>query len=229
MSYTRPSAIEVAERRAALAPFDTVNEKTWLSLFATLLFWREHMPASYLDLGSGTGAMVNMARKIGMDAFGVDVINGPEHWFIEFDLNSPLIIHDDSTSDQTRWSVKMSDLGVDIPPAGNPKRFDLVTCLEVAEHLEADSGPTLADTIARHLAPGGILVFSAAPPGQAGEHHTNTRPASYWRTLMYERGISYREDYTRQLSHLWDLVAGPAAHWIAANVAVYDTWDGETV
>jgi hypothetical protein len=96
----------------------------------------------------------------------------------------------------------------------------------VAEHLEPDSSPVLCDTIARHLAPGGIVVISAAPPGQWGEHHTNCQPPRFWRGLLHERGVSYREDYTRQLSHLWDIVSGPASHWLASNVSVFDTWDG---
>jgi hypothetical protein len=28
------------------------------------------------------------------------------------------------------------------------------------------------------------------------------------------------------LSHLWDIVSGPASHWLASNVSVFDTWDG---
>ena len=202
MSYTAPSADEVQARRAQLAPFDRTNERVWLALFAAILAWKPDMPQSYLDLGSGTGAMVNMARKMGLSAYGVDVINGPEHWFVSHNLNEPLVLG---------------------------QRFDLVTCLEVAEHLDEGAAPVLVDTIARHLAPGGILVFSAAPPGQAGEHHTNCLPAYVWRSLLHERGVSYREDYTRQLAALWTMVSGPASAWLCANVQVFDTWDGVTM
>jgi len=201
MSYASPSADEVRARRAQLAAFDRTNERVWLALYATLLAWLPDMPASYLDLGSGTGAMVNMARKVGLDAYGVDVINGPEHWFVHADLNRPLTLD---------------------------RRFALVTCLEVAEHLDDGAAPVLVDTIARHVAPGGILVFSAAPPGQGGEHHTNLLPAYVWRSLLHERGVSYREDYTRQLAALWTLVSGPASAWLCVNVQVFDTWDGMT-
>jgi hypothetical protein len=77
MTYTAPTTEEIAARRAQLAPFDGWNERA----FCQIVAWMG-IPHSYLDLGSGTGAMVNMARKIGIEAYGVDLINGPEHWFI---------------------------------------------------------------------------------------------------------------------------------------------------
>jgi SAM-dependent methyltransferase len=169
------------------------------------------IPSSYLDLGSGTGAMVNCARKLGSDAYGVDLINGPEHWFLHHDLTQPL------------------NVGVNMATGKHRTDFDLITCLEVAEHLPLDSHETLVDTIARHLRPmpnmedaSGYLLFSAAPPGQRGEHHIGCRPAHEWRGMFHERGISYREDLTRQIAHLFGWVTGPASHWLASNLAVYD-------
>lgn len=194
MSYTNPTQEEVESRRSKLAPFDSINENVSLALFSCILIDTGHWPERYLDLGSGTGAMVNLARKIGIEAYGVDVINGPEDWFLYHDLNEPLSL---------------------------PMAFDLITCIEVAEHLHPESSSVLIDTIARHLQPGGRLVFSSAPPGQNGDHHTNTQPPWYWREKFYNAGISYRADLTMQLSHIWSWVAGPLM-WIGANVAVYD-------
>ena len=191
MSYQQPTPAEVAARRAQLAPFDSWNERA----FAQLVAWNG-IPASYLDLGSGTGAMVNMARKMGVESWGVDLINGPEHWFITHDLTQPLLRFEGP--------------------------FALVTCLEVAEHLDPEAHETLVESIARYLQVGGRLVFSAAPPGQAGEHHVGCRPAQQWRSMFYEAGISYREDYTRQLAHLFGYVTGPSSHWLAANLMVFD-------
>lgn len=201
MSYTAPTEAEIAERRAQLAPFDGWNERA----FAQIVAWMG-LPRSYLDLGSGTGAMVNMARKMGVEAFGIDLISkgpGNESWFVQHDLTQPLVI------------------------PGNP--FDLITSFEVAEHLPADAHEVFVDTIARHLRYkptlaelSGLLIFSAAPPGQAGEHHVGCRPAREWRSMFHERGLSYREDLTRQLAHLFGYVTGPASHWLAANLQVYD-------
>jgi methyltransferase family protein len=198
VSYTQPTPEEIARRRADLAPFDTWNERA----FCQVVAWMG-MPKTYLDLGSGDGAMVNVARKLGIDAYGVDVINGPEDHFITHDLREPLNLQ---------------------------RRFDLITCLEVAEHLDLDNHRVLVATIKRHLRlmpnmddPSGFVLFSAAPPGQMGEHHVGCRPAREWRAMFHEAGLSYREDYTRQLCHLIGFVAGPAAHWLAGNLQVFDT------
>lgn len=195
MTYTQPAPHDIARRRAELAPFDGWNERA----FAAFVAW-QGVPKTYLDLGSGTGAMVNFARKLGVDAWGVDVINGPEGHFIHHDLAQPLALN---------------------------RRFAVISCIEVAEHLPEDGASVLCDTIARHLAPGGLLIFSAATPGQGGEHHVNCQPPVYWRARLHERGISYRSDYTKELALLWALTTGPAAGWLAANLQVFDCWDGE--
>lgn len=218
MTYTAPTPEEIAQRRADLAPFDGWNERA----FCQIVAWMG-VPQSYLDLGSGTGAMVNMARKMGVGAWGVDVISkgpGNEHWFIQHDLTGPLYI---TTANARVVWVESEDQRIGV------ERFDLITCLEVAEHLPLDAHETLVDTIARHLRPmpnyedpSGLLIFSAAPPGQAGEHHIGNRAPREWRGIFHERGISYREDLTRQLSHLIAFVSGPASHWLAANLSVYD-------
>lgn len=226
MSYTQPTPEEVARRRADLAPFDGWNERA----FCQIVAWMG-VPQSYLDLGSGTGAMVNMARKMGVEAWGVDLISkgpGNEHWFIQHDLTEPMQI----TRDSADGAVLIAATDAQIAwhrTTMRPIAFDLITCLEVAEHLPLDAHRTLIDTIARHLRPmpnyedqSGLLIFSAAPPGQAGEHHIGCRAAREWRGMFHERGISYREDLTRQLAHLIAFVSGPASHWLAANLSVYD-------
>lgn len=220
MTYTHPTAEEIATRRAQLAPFDGWNERALCQIVAWM-----GIPASYLDLGSGTGAMVNCARKLGSEAYGVDVINGPEHWFLAHDLTIPLYLH--RTRDPEDGLVYATDRSV---PQRTPQyAFNLITCMEVAEHLPLDAHETLIDTIVRHLRPApndydpsGFLIFSAAPPGQGGEHHIGCRPAREWRSMFYERGLSYRDDYTRQLAHLFGYVTGPASHWLAANLMIFD-------
>ena len=66
-------------------------------------------------------------------------------------------------------------------------RFDIVESLEVAEHLPPAAAATFIETLTRH---GDIVVFSAAPPGQGGENHTNERSYDYWRDLFAARGYA---------------------------------------
>jgi hypothetical protein len=60
------------------------------------------------------------------------------------------------------WAIEISqpfDLG---------RRFDLLQCLEVAEHLPEMHSDTLIDNLCRH---GDLIMFSAAIPGQGGDFH----------------------------------------------------------
>lgn len=65
------------------------------------------------------------------------------------------------------------------------RRYDMVVCLEVAEHLHADCADTLVDSLARHA---DLVAFSAAIPGQGGEHHVNEQWPSYWCARFAQRG-----------------------------------------
>lgn len=66
-------------------------------------------------------------------------------------------------------------------PIDLKRRFDLVQCVEVAEHLPASAAATIVQTLTKHS---DIVLFSAAPPGQGGEHHINEQPYAYWRDLF---------------------------------------------
>ena len=57
------------------------------------------------------------------------------------------------------------------------RQFDLVQCLEVAEHINQDYADTLVKNICEH---GKTVLFSAAQPGQGGEHHVNEQTINYW-------------------------------------------------
>lgn len=170
--------------------------------------------------------MVNMSRRLGVEAYGVDLIcEGPgrEHWFVKHDLEEPLHIwYPDLEGRAFHYPERYHDQNVHVPSDHYPLRFEVVTCLEVAEHISCDRSSILVETIVRHVEPGGLLVFSAAAPGQSGEHHMNARPSWEWREMFYEVGLSYRDDYTKQLSHLWSWVAGPLM-WLGANVQVFDS------
>jgi hypothetical protein len=63
--------------------------------------------------------------------------------------------------------------------------FDLVQSLEVAEHLPASAAGEFVGNLVAH---GSMVLFSAAAPGQGGEHHLNERPYQYWRQLFGAHG-----------------------------------------
>ena len=79
--------------------------------------------------------------------------------------------------DRTRFVAADLTAGFDLD-----RQFDLVQSLEVAEHLPAIASATFVASLVRHSR--GLVLFSAAPPGQGGEHHVNERPYDFWRGLF---------------------------------------------
>jgi SAM-dependent methyltransferase len=117
---------------------------------------------SVLDVGCGRGAWLNEWRKAGAAiAQGID---GP------YVQRSSLLI-----PEQDFMSVDLTK------PFNSKHHYDLVTCLEVAEHLPAVAAETLVSSLVKHS---DRVLFSAATRGQGGENHINERPLSYWQRLF---------------------------------------------
>jgi hypothetical protein len=66
------------------------------------------------------------------------------------------------------------------------RQFDLVQSLEVAEHVDASCADTFVANLVAH---GTLILFSAAIPGQGGEHHVNEQPWEYWRRKFAAHGF----------------------------------------
>jgi SAM-dependent methyltransferase len=123
-------------------------------------------PSSVLDVGCGQGAWLSIWAKTGVhDVFGIDGTH--------VDLDDLLIPRDQFQSVDLRH------------PWGVNRRFDLVQCLEVAEHIPKSDAKAL---IERLCEAGDIIFFSAAQPGQGGAGHVNEQAPSYWAELFAMRG-----------------------------------------
>lgn len=176
-----------------LHEFDEGNALALLALFAGF-----RIPHSYLDVGCGTGAMVKIARQLGVEAFGVDILPLEEPYFYQRDLREPC------------------DLG---------RTFDLVTSVEVAEHIAPEAADTLCDTYARHVrVDGGLFILTAAAPGQNGDGHVNCQPQLYWRDRLTSRGLKYDEWATQRLVRLWADVH-MCTHWLETNLQVFHRYE----
>ena len=110
-------------------------------------------------------------------------------------------------------------LGIDGPDVRieqlliQPREFDLVNCLEVAEHLPA----ARAQSFVRDLCQlSDVSVFSAAVPGQGGTHHLNEQWPSYWIAFFRENGFQTL-DCIR--AHIWG--NEKVAWWYAQNMFVF--------
>jgi SAM-dependent methyltransferase len=130
------------------------------------LVLRELSPVSVLDVGCGAGAWLSEYRNCGItDYFGVDGA---------YVQQSSLLIS--AGHFQSQDVAQEFDLG---------RRFELVQCLEVGEHLPAVCSDTLIGNLVRH---GDKVLFSAATPGQGGENHINEQTHEFWRVLFAKHG-----------------------------------------
>lgn len=148
------------------------------------LILRHFTPNSVVDVGCGSGTWTRAYRNAGMKVLGIDgfnvqagqlLIDAKE--FERHDLTQPLRLS---------------------------RRFDLVNCLEVAEHLPASRA---AGFVSDLCALGDVIVFSAAVPGQGGTHHINEQWQSYWVDLFKQRGFQH---FDCLRSSLWN---NPRVAW----------------
>jgi len=155
------------------------------------------VPKHFLDLGCGDGVVVATASRLGSLATGID-------------LNPP----------PNRINMLTHDL---TEPLDLDQKFEMIYCVEVAEHLPESAAVTLAQTIARHKTDHNTrLVFSAAQPGQGGENHLTLKSPYWWRNLLWEYGRwSYHDEATATLRLLLSYTAGAAAHWLVPNIQVF--------
>jgi SAM-dependent methyltransferase len=171
-----------------------LNRHTILGARATLeCLFGNTPPKSLLDIGCGTGTWLSAALDLGVsDIYGVDGVPIPEDAL----LFPPQFFQVADLSDRI-------ELG---------RRFDLVLCLEVAEHLPADAAPSLIATLVSHS---DLILFSAAAPGQVGQHHVNCQWPSYWQDLFNAHGYSC-DDSVRW--RLWNTQA--VEPWYRQNIFV---------
>lgn len=142
-------------------------------------------PASLLDVGCGNGSWMQVAAKLGMvDMLGIDA-QGPE---------------------QEKWPLKINQFQpVNLQePFDLKRRFDMVLCLEVAEHLPDESAAVLIECLVRHS---DLIIFSAAIPRQGGYMHINEQPPGYWQKFFNQLGYHTYDDI-RPL--IWD---NEKIHW----------------
>lgn len=136
-------------------------------------------PSTVLDVGCACGHLVSAFRDIGIKAYGTD---------------SSSYALDNVRKEHQEFFFRSALPNLVIPDPF-PKKYDLVTCIEVIEHIkESDSGKSilaltrLSDTI----------LFSSTPDDFDEPTHINVHPISFWASEFAK--VGFYPDMTIDLS-----------------------------
>ena len=157
---------------------------------------QKFQPKSLLDVGCGIGTWLKVFKENGVvNIKGIDgnyvnreqlFNNIDEKEFQSFDLSKPFNLNE---------------------------RFDLLICLEVAEHLPLDSAEEFIDSLIIHA---DTIIFGAAVPGQWGQNHLNEQWTEYWISLFNKKGYHV---YDGIRPHIWN--NDKVEWWYKQNMLVF--------
>ncbi len=129
-------------------------------------------PHKVADVGCGTASLLAEFKRNGVVVHGYDgkwvnknflFQNISTNEFTEIDLEHRLEIHE---------------------------RYDLVLCLEVAEHLSEARAASLVNDLCKAS---DTVIFSAAVPGQGGQNHINEQWIDYWISKFEDNGFQFHD------------------------------------
>ena len=153
-------------------------------------------PRSVVDVGCGNAEFLSFFHKKGVIIKGYD---GSSH-AIEKSLVDPAFI-------------ELHDLR---DPILFDRKFDLVLCLEVAEHVENKYSKELIGSLARLS---DNIVFTAATPGQGGHFHINEQPRGFWVSLWSSNGYKYNGTLTELIKK--DFKEKDILCWYSDNLMIF--------
>ena len=158
----------------------------------------EFNPQIIIDVGCGTGALLERFQKNGCKVLGLEY------------SDAALAICD-------RRGVKALKYDIETCAIPDLGQYDVLVSIEVAEHLPkacADSYVHLLTSLSR------VIVFTAAPPGQGGTDHINEQPPEYWITKFLDHGFEHSKLISNRWKDSWKS-SGKVESWYYMNLLVF--------
>lgn len=175
-----------------------VRDDVWLAFFGRIAdrIVADIAPRRTMDVGCAMGFLVEALRARGVDARGIDV--------------------SDYAIGQAHPDVAPY-LAVASAAEPLPERYDLVTCIEVLEHMPSDLADRAIDVLA---AAADDILFSSSPTDHAEPTHVNVRPPDAWAAAFARRGFYRDADFDATFLTPWAArfrkVDGPLGGVVAA-------------
>ena len=146
------------------------DEPQWVDLFEAFArhIAEDLRPERVLDAGCAIGMLVESLRDRGVDARGFDISS----WAID-QVPEPLRPY--------CWVASITD--------EIEGHYDLITCIEVTEHLPRGLAEEAIGNLCRH---GDAVLFSSSPDDFDEPTHINVQPTEYWAGLFARHGF-YRD------------------------------------
>jgi glycosyltransferase involved in cell wall biosynthesis len=143
------------------------RDDEWLSFFRSVAerITSEYKPTSVLDAGCAMGFLVEALRNIGVEAYGVDI-----------SLYAIENVHPDIRP--YCW------VGSVLDPL--PRRYDVIVCIEVLEHVSQGDAERALDNFCSHT---DQVLFSSTAVDYKEASHYNVRPPEYWAEQFAHRGF----------------------------------------
>ena len=149
------------------------GEEVWVDFFARIAdnLVTTLRPSAVLDVGCAVGMLVEALRTRGVDARGIDISS----WAIE------------QVPDALKPFCTVSSLTEEIDG-----HYDLITCIEVMEHVPASLADESIANLCRHAE---MVLFSSTPDDFDEPTHLNVEPTTYWAQLFLRHGFVRAFEY----------------------------------
>lgn len=176
------------------------RDEGWLAQFGRIAdaIVRELRPQTVLDVGCAIGLLVETLRRRGVEAYGIDL--------------SEYAIEQVHPSVQEYCKVGGATESLDL-------HYDLITCIEVLEHMPADQAQPAVANMCAHA--DGVL-FSSSPFDYAEVTHFNVQPPEYWARLFAQQGFFRDVDLDARFLTPWAVYFRRQDKPLAAIVADYE-------
>lgn len=139
-------------------------------------------PKTVLDVGCAMGYLVTALRDRGVEAYGIDIS--------EYAISK--------VRDDIKPYCKVASILTSYPDQF-PTHFDLVTTIEVIEHLYEQDSDTFIKNIC-NLSDN--IVFSSTPYDKEEKTHYNVQEAEYWCKKFAKQG--YFKDFNQSVTYICD-------------------------